>query len=155
MTGVYDIGFTANLEEFYPMRYQHYSVIGAYGATYFRRSAYIYHTVTQCEGYFIRRKYWKIILDRNDHVVINQFKVVIENEFVQKISRKMNFYKLQALKRQALRADFQTIKYTQKIEDGNVGGNFYELRVISTVNTIKDMKNEEDNQSLVSENLCR
>ena len=99
MTGVYDIGFTANLEEFFPMRYQHYSVIGAYGCTYFRRSAYIYKTVTESQGYFVRRKYWKIIMDRNDKNVIGEFKIGILTEFENKIKRNMNYYKLRELKR--------------------------------------------------------
>lgn len=74
MQGTYEIGFNANLQDFFPMRYQHYSVVGAYAVTYLRRSAFIYKTVTFSKGYFVRRKYWKIILDRGDRNIVNEFK---------------------------------------------------------------------------------
>jgi len=99
MTGTYEIGFTANLQSFFPMRYQHYSVIGAYGVTYLRRSMFIYKTVTLAQGYFVRRQHWKVILDSNDRNVINEFKVCIYNEFENKILRKMNYYKLKELQK--------------------------------------------------------
>lgn len=56
------------------------------------------------------------MLDRNDKNVIDEFKITILNEFENKIKRKMNYYKLVELKRQASRADFHTIKYTQIID---------------------------------------
>jgi hypothetical protein len=85
MTGIYDIGFTCNLEEYYPMRYEHYSVIGAYGVTFLKRSAYIYKTVSYATGYFVRRKTWRIILDNNDRNVIQEFKLRTQLEFENKI----------------------------------------------------------------------
>jgi hypothetical protein len=99
MNGIYEIGFTANLEKFFPMRYQHYSVIGAYAVTYLKRSAFIYRTFSFAEGYFVRRKYWKIIMDRNDQNIISEFKLVILDEFENKIRRKMNYFKLIELKK--------------------------------------------------------
>jgi hypothetical protein len=85
MTGTYKIGFSVNLERFYPMKYEHYSIIGAYGVTFFRRSAYIYRTVTECKAYFIRRKIWKTILERSDSNIVEEFQNGIEREFIKKI----------------------------------------------------------------------
>ena len=81
MSGIWDIGFSVNLEQFFKMRYEHYSVIGAYGVTFFKRSAYIYKTVTECKGYFIRRQRWKVIMDSNDSRIIKEFQNVILKEF--------------------------------------------------------------------------
>ena len=99
MSGTYEVGFSANLQDFFPMRYEHYSVVGAYAVTYLKRSMFIYKTVTFAHGYFVRRKYWKIILDRNDRNIVNEFKFGIKTEFENKIKRKMNYYKLLELKK--------------------------------------------------------
>ena len=70
MKGVFDIGYNINLETCFALRYKNYSVIGAYAVTFFKRSAFIYKTTTNCTGYFIRRKTWcKILLEGDTHIV--------------------------------------------------------------------------------------
>ena len=112
MKGIFDIGFNINLETCYTLRYKNYSVIGAYAVTFFKRSAYIYKTSSVCSGYFIRRKIWQTILDNNDTHVVQEFKDQIVREYEIKIKRRMNFCKLKEVKKQAQRADFQTLKFT-------------------------------------------
>lgn len=94
MKGIFEVGFNINLETHYPLSYKNYSVIGAYAATFFKRSAYIYKTASLCRGYFIRRKTWCNILNEGDTHVVREFKDQIVREYEIKIKRRINFAKL-------------------------------------------------------------
>lgn len=82
------------------MIYKYYRIVGIFGVTFFKRSQYIYRTVTNTEGFFIRRRNWKCIMDptRNDQKVIHEMKELIVREYEVKISRRMDLFKLAKIK---------------------------------------------------------
>jgi len=117
--GRFSVGFNVNLETRFPLSYKYYRIIGVYGVTFFKRSQYIYKTKTNTEGFFIRRKNWKNIIDpeRNDRNVIHELKELIIREYEVKISRRMNFFKLEEIKRQRNRADYESHKFNSGYND--------------------------------------
>ena len=86
--GTFDVGFEVNGEQFFILRYKNSSSedtycternleyisisygepIGQYGATFSKQSRFIYKTSSECNGYFIRKKEWKEVMDRNTYV---------------------------------------------------------------------------------------
>ena len=69
--GKFDLGFEVNGERFFVLRYQNSlkrnvksygEAIGDYGCTFNKNSRFIYLTQMRCEGYFIRKLYWKEIM---------------------------------------------------------------------------------------------
>ena len=99
--------------------YKYYRVVGMFGVTFHKRSQYIYRTVTNTEGFFIRRKNWKKIIDpkRNDHKVIHELKELIVRNYEVKISSRMDFFKLAEIKRQRNRADYESHKFNAGYND--------------------------------------
>ena len=100
--GIFSVGFNVNLGTRFPLSYRYYRIVGVYGVTFFKRSQYIYKTKTNTEGFFIRRKNWKAIMEpeRNDKNVIHELKELIIREYEVKISGKMNKFKEEEIKRQ-------------------------------------------------------
>ena len=76
MKGLYEVGYSINNKhEFLPEKYTT-NVIGAYGLTFNKRALFIYKTVKQCEGYFIRKKKWlEIIEDEDNREIVKILKV--------------------------------------------------------------------------------
>ena len=63
-TGIYEIGYSINNQNYFKLRFQNNNVIGAYGVTFHKRALFIYITRSECQGYFIRKNNWlKIIED--------------------------------------------------------------------------------------------
>lgn len=71
--GMYEIGYDFNGEKKFPIRYKNTNVIGAYGLTFNKRSQFIYRTVTNCSGWFIRRRPWREIMGKHEQVT-DEFK---------------------------------------------------------------------------------
>ena len=75
--GQFDLGFEVNGQITFVLRYQNstsYNVksygeaIGEYGCTFNKNSRFIYQTTIRCEGYFIRKKQWGVMM--KDHAYI-------------------------------------------------------------------------------------
>ena len=60
--GIHDIGYELNTEKIFVLRYENSNPLGAYNVTFDERSEYIYKTHTDCDGFFIRRNKWKVLL---------------------------------------------------------------------------------------------
>ena len=58
MEGKYKVGYSINNKYEYLNELYSTNVIGAFGATFGRRSLFIYKTHTLCTGFFIRKKKW-------------------------------------------------------------------------------------------------
>jgi myosin-crossreactive antigen len=56
--GSYNIGYSINRKEHFPMRLNGCQVIGSYGVTFNKRSLFIYKTVEKCKGFFVRKLKW-------------------------------------------------------------------------------------------------
>jgi hypothetical protein len=88
-----------------------------YSVTFFKRSQFIYRTVSNCSGYFIRRFNWRQILESNDRRLCNEFKDQLAKEYEVKIMKKMNLKKSIELARLSLRADFESHKFNSGLYD--------------------------------------
>jgi hypothetical protein len=63
--GDFDVGFEINRERYFVVRYQNNqnaNIIGAYGATFNKRSKFIYKTASYCEGFYVRKTKWKTLM---------------------------------------------------------------------------------------------
>lgn len=62
-TGTFEIGYEINRFTRYILRLKNNrakaNVIGAYGATFNKRSLFKYRSITECRGYFIRKLNWQ------------------------------------------------------------------------------------------------
>ena len=66
ITGTHEIGYELNGIQKYVLKFKNTIPIGAYPITFDQRSLFIYKTVTNCEGYFIRKNNWKEIMATNE-----------------------------------------------------------------------------------------
>ena len=61
--GLIYIGYEINKKKKYCVKYNGSCVIGGFGATFDQRSSFIYISVTESTGNFIRKQNWKDILE--------------------------------------------------------------------------------------------
>jgi len=66
--GIVRVGYEINSKKKFILKYSGSFGIGLFGATFNVPSLYIYKTFTRCEGYFIRKKTWRLIIDGYMHV---------------------------------------------------------------------------------------
>jgi hypothetical protein len=59
------IGYEVNKQKRYCIKYRNNCIIGPFGITFNQRSQFIYTTLTEIHGFFIRKSNWKLILDLN------------------------------------------------------------------------------------------
>jgi len=110
MQGVYDIGYTLNMQEKYKLRFRHQNVIGAYGATFNKRALFIYRTATDCNGYFIRKSNWLNIINNTDNIdLCLMIKQHLKNDYEGKIKAIMLNFKHREILKLVKRADYDNI----------------------------------------------
>lgn len=68
MKGLIYIGYEINKQRHFCVKYQDSCVIGGFGVTFDQRSAFIYMSMTETSGYFIRKRIWKDILEENPDI---------------------------------------------------------------------------------------
>lgn len=86
------IGFDMNHVRRYCIQFKDKCIIGAYGATFNSRAAFIYTTLTPVEGFFIRKEKWKEALEDNGEIGICM-KRNIWIEYLTRIKMKVNVAK--------------------------------------------------------------
>jgi hypothetical protein len=91
--GIHKIGYEFNGTRKFPLVYKNVACIGNYSITFNKKSSYIYATVTDCKGYFIRRRNWFPLFD-NHLEVGHEFKRHIVQEYEKKIKRKVNMCRI-------------------------------------------------------------
>jgi hypothetical protein len=87
--GSFDIGFEINGKKIYAKRFHNSSssasncgaIIGGYGVSFKKRARYIYKTASRCSGYFIRKKNWHEVMDKNDFIR-DSFYQQVERDFI-------------------------------------------------------------------------
>ena len=62
--GMVKIGFEINNKQQFPLKFKNI-IVGDYGCTFNQRTEFIYQTMSVCEGFFIRKRNWKQILQDN------------------------------------------------------------------------------------------
>jgi hypothetical protein len=106
--GTYEIGYEINRVTKYAIKFRNHKVLEAYGATFNKRSAFIYKAHTVCEGFFIRKSNWIIILQNHIELGYDLKKRIIDDyEF--NIRNKINVAKKIDLKVWEDRHDYETI----------------------------------------------
>ena len=72
--GMFEIGYEINRFTRYVLRFknsaQRANIIGAYGATFNKRSTFKYRTITECKGFFIRKLKWQEIIEDNVEIAV-------------------------------------------------------------------------------------
>ena len=86
------IGFEINKVQKFCIKFTNKCIIGAYGATFNMRAAFIYKTMTPIEGFFIRKEAWLNSLKEND-TIGKSMKKNIWLEYMTRIKMKVNLSK--------------------------------------------------------------
>lgn len=122
-SGMFEIGYEINRFTRYVLRFKNSAaranVIGAYGATFNKRSLFKYRTVSECKGFFIRKLNWLSIIEDNveiAHDLRHQVSIDFETNLRDKVMKEKN----RDLRKWADRADYECILA--------VNNNKYELR---------------------------
>ena len=63
--GQYKIGFSINHHQKFLYKFEGANLVAAYGVTFNMRSHYLYKTVTECSGYYIKKYDWQLLLSEN------------------------------------------------------------------------------------------
>ena len=92
MQGIYQIGYHFNGEDHFKIFYRNSNVIGAYNVSYNVKSEYIYRTVSQCHGFFVRKRAWYNILKNHDQMA-RIFKAKIARDYEIKVSSVLRLHK--------------------------------------------------------------
>lgn len=116
--GVYDIGFNLNHMKRFKLRFGAKTVVGAFNVCFDKHQMFIYKTVTQCSGYFVRKLRWKQIMEMfNEFDIIMKRKVLFE--FIVRVIRPVKKFREDDLKKQPHLAEAQQASF--KFEDVNFG----------------------------------
>lgn len=111
-TGMFEVGYEINRFVKYVMRFKNTSsrsnVIGAHGATFNKRSLFIYRTVTECKGFFIRKQNWIHIIDENPQLADN-LRNQVNHDFETRLRVKVMRLKDKDLKKWSERADYEGV----------------------------------------------
>ena len=115
--GKYKIGYSLNRNEEYKLFYNGVNVIGAYAVTFNKRALFIYKTVSQCSGYFIRKSNWKNIFSDSDYSAITEkLKMKLKKQYIKFVKFPLMEAKKKDAKKIAGRADFDMLLSLQAIK---------------------------------------
>ena len=79
--GKVGIGYEINKVKKYCIVYEHRCIIGAYGATFGQRSAFVYCALTDISGYFIRKAKWVLMMEEHPDVAFVMKRTILCNYF--------------------------------------------------------------------------
>ena len=90
-------------------------MIGAYQVTFNKRALFICKTITQCQGYFIRKQNWvKIFNDEDFEELTDKIKVQISNDFSKNVKDPLLKQKMRDVKKYEERNDYDTVIILQE-----------------------------------------
>lgn len=90
MKGCYYVGFSLNRQYFYPLKQMMGTAIGLFGATFNKRSEFIYKTISHVESFFIRKVKWiKILNDKDNKSFIAILKNHIKAFYLDNINKQL------------------------------------------------------------------
>lgn len=107
-TGEYNIGYEVNKIEKFKMRLGPNTVIGAFNICFNKRQIFIHRTHSECAGFYIRKKYWKKIMD-NYPEFFSIMKRKVLYEYITKIRKPIMAHKDKDIIHYEKRADFQQV----------------------------------------------
>jgi hypothetical protein len=116
--GTFEIGYEINKFTKYVIKFRNYKVLEAYGATFNKRSQFIYRTVTECKGYFIRKSNWLSTLTDNPNLAEElKKKIIIDYEYT--VKSKINKSKEKDIQRWEGRNDYEGILVMTNLSQKN------------------------------------
>ena len=110
------VGFTIQHERKFCIKFSDKGIIGAYGATFNKRAAFIYAASTPIEGFFVRKEKWKNALEENASVG-SQMKKNIWLNYLTSIKVKINLQRKRACQLLNVREDTQLFNYCRDKKD--------------------------------------
>jgi len=108
MKGLIYIGYEINKQRHFCVKYQDSCVIGGFGVTFDQRSAFIYMSMTETSGYFIRKRIWKDILEENPDIA-KKLKQNILTDYIVSLRSKVIIAKRKQKDKLSQRKDHQNI----------------------------------------------
>jgi hypothetical protein len=110
LEGQYDIGYTINRSYKYKMRFNRVDIIGAYGATFNKRSLFIIKATEKIQGYFIRKKNWiKVIRNPVNTEMCSIMQEKIKKDYEELFLPLMKAYKQKDISKLHNRCDYDNI----------------------------------------------
>ena len=81
-------GYTINHEKFFRLRLKNY-IVGIYGITFKKNSHYLYQSMSDCAGFFLRKNEWLKILDSlsSDEEFYSDLKNYIEDMYENRVNK--------------------------------------------------------------------
>lgn len=113
------LGFEINKMIKYAIVFRNKCVIGAFGVTFNQRANYVYTTLTETHGLFIRKENWMEIMDSNPQIS-NAMKKNILVEYYINIRSKIRQKKLIDLENYDQRQDYQVLVTSQEKENSQL-----------------------------------
>ena len=107
-TGLIYIGYEINKQRKFCVKNQDSCVIGAFGVTFDQRSAFIYMSVTESCGYFVRKFNWKNILEDSPDIA-KKLKQNILTDYIMRIRSKVIIAKRRDREKLEQRRDYTNI----------------------------------------------
>ena len=119
--GSYLIGYTINRQPKYPMRLKGNTQIGAYGVTFNKRTLFIYKTVEQCKGFFIRKQKWIDIINNEDNEsFLYDAKLKIRSDYIKNIKSVLLECKEFDIRKLTQRADYENVLSLQNVRKDKI-----------------------------------
>ena len=107
MKGIHLVGYSINKKQVFIQKHKR-NVIGAYAVTFGKRALFIYKTLTQITGYFIRRTNWMQIINNDEFSdLIKQFKDNIRKGYENKVKMPIFEAKKKKIESVANRNDYE------------------------------------------------
>jgi len=110
------LGYEINKIKKFQIIYKNKCIIGAFNVTFNQRATFIYQSLTEVQGYFIRKCNWLDMMD-NYEEVSKPLKRDILLEYVTNIRNKLRMKKNMNIEKLMKRADYQQILTVQEKED--------------------------------------
>ena len=90
-------------------------MIGGYGATFHQRAKFIYKTVTECTGHFIRKRNWHDVLTAIDPELRQSIERQIMEDYKTKVYSKIVRHKRMRIWKLSKRRDFECMMSLGKV----------------------------------------
>ena len=112
ITGSFSIGFEMNRHHHPVVKFTNTAtkgqIIGAYGCTFDKRSSFLYKTLNDCEGFFIRKGNWKEALEESPELS-KSLSINIKQNYEESIQKPIMARKREAMEKWKTRNDYEGI----------------------------------------------
>lgn len=137
--GECDVGYEINKKKKFVIRYSDSTAIGGYNCTFNKRAIFCYRTKTLCEGYSVRKKNWKNLVDEKIYPnIAKTLRKNVENDYLKNIKVKVLQCKKKHVAKYHGRHDYQqmlTIIPHEALEGQDLNINGQKLGVMENQKT--------------------